>query len=82
MRRLLLFAVVLVGGPMASADDKLEPPLERRRADQDALVHAPEGAKANLAPVVFAFHGHGGSMRDAAKKFAIHTVCARPLSFI
>ncbi len=37
-----------------------------------ALVHVPAGSKNNPTPVVFVFHGHGGTMHDAARDFAIH----------
>ena len=37
-----------------------------------ALVYVPAKAKENPTPVVFAFHGHGGTMKEAAKEFAIH----------
>jgi polyhydroxybutyrate depolymerase len=35
-------------------------------------VSAPDGAKKNSAPLVFAWHGHGGSMQQAARSFRIH----------
>ncbi|HTL68115.1 MAG TPA: hypothetical protein VL200_10675 [Lacunisphaera sp.] len=35
-----------------------------------ALVHVPEGR--GPAPVVFVFHGHGGSMRNAANTMPVH----------
>ena len=38
-----------------------------------ALVYAPVTAKTNPAPVVFAFHGHGGTMERASKMFGYHT---------
>ncbi len=41
---------------------------------REALVHVPATAKTNAAPVVFAFHGHGGSMNNAAKMFGYHTL--------
>lgn len=41
--------------------------LERR-----ALVHVPASASAVPTPVVFAFHGHGGSSALAARAFACH----------
>ncbi len=41
-------------------------------ADREALIYAPESATAKAAPVVFAFHGHGGTMRTAAHSFAIN----------
>jgi polyhydroxybutyrate depolymerase len=40
---------------------------------REALVYAPVKAKAEPAPVVFVFHGHGGSMTGVARSFSIHT---------
>ncbi len=40
---------------------------------REALVYAPAGAATQATPVVFAFHGHGGSMNNAARMFAYHT---------
>ena len=37
-----------------------------------ALIYFPPESKTTAAPVVFAFHGHGGSMRHAARTFAMH----------
>ena len=37
---------------------------------REALVYAPAAAKTTPSPVVFAFHGHGGTMKHAATKFA------------
>jgi polyhydroxybutyrate depolymerase len=40
---------------------------------REALVSLPPGAGQNGAvPVVFAFHGHGGTMRQASRSFPIH----------
>ena len=39
---------------------------------REALVYAPATAKTTPTPVVFAFHGHGGTMKYAAAKFAYH----------
>jgi len=42
---------------------------------REALVSIPDSAtKENPAPVVFAFHGHGGNMRNASRQFHIETV--------
>ena len=41
---------------------------------REALIRVPEAAKSTPAPVVFAFHGHGGTMRNAANKFTYHTL--------
>jgi polyhydroxybutyrate depolymerase len=39
---------------------------------REALVHPPQRASGQRAPVIFVFHGHGGSMRQAAKSMPFH----------
>jgi polyhydroxybutyrate depolymerase len=39
---------------------------------REALVYVPPAAKTTPSPVVFAFHGHGGTMKGAATTFAYH----------
>jgi polyhydroxybutyrate depolymerase len=54
--------------PSTAADD----PVQKWEVDgvaRQGLVFAPESAKTDAAPLVFAFHGHGGSMRNAANTF-------------
>lgn len=41
---------------------------------REALVFAPASAKAKAAPVVFAFHGHSGNMRQAARSFGYEKI--------
>lgn len=41
---------------------------------REALLFAPANAKAMACPVVFAFHGHGGTMQRAAAMFHYHDV--------
>jgi polyhydroxybutyrate depolymerase len=41
---------------------------------REFLVHIPKTRDAKPRPVVFAFHGHGGSMQNAASKFKVHTL--------
>lgn len=38
---------------------------------REALVHVPAAAKEQPAPVVFVFHGHGGTARNVVRTFAI-----------
>ena len=38
---------------------------------REALIHVPTSAKTTPAPLVFVFHGHGGSARNAARSFAL-----------
>ena len=71
IRFLLLFVACLT----ASAADT----LTRREWNVDgivreALVYAPATAKTEPTPVVFAFHGHGGSMQNASRMFPYHTL--------
>jgi polyhydroxybutyrate depolymerase len=54
------------------------PALERREwtvegVARQALVYVPPVARTNPAPVVFAFHGHGGTMQNAARTFGFHS---------
>jgi polyhydroxybutyrate depolymerase len=68
LRILLLLALVST----ATAD------LVRREwtvdgVTREALVSIPAGAgQGGALPVVFAFHGHGGTMRQASRSFPIH----------
>ena len=39
---------------------------------REARLHVPAGEGKMPAPVVFVFHGHGGSMANAARSFALH----------
>lgn len=41
---------------------------------REALVYAAPKAKTEATPVVFAFHGHGGSMINAARMYRYHTL--------
>jgi len=54
-----------------------EPALAERSwkvdgTQREALIYVPAESKQAKAPVVFAFHGHGGSMVHAARTFAYH----------
>lgn len=40
--------------------------------DREALVYLPEKKGEKAAPVVFGFHGHGGSSQNAARSFRLH----------
>jgi len=71
---LLALSVWFYGSKVWAADT-----LERRTwivdgVTREALVSIPAGAGKEGAalPVVFAFHGHGGSMRQASRSFPIH----------
>lgn len=39
---------------------------------REAMIYAPSTAKEKAAPLVFVFHGHGGSMMNAVRSFGIN----------
>jgi polyhydroxybutyrate depolymerase len=41
---------------------------------REALVYVPTAATTTRTPLVFAFHGHGGTMKYAANKFRFHNL--------
>ena len=56
----------------ARAGDLVERTWKIDGAERKALVHLPE--KVQGAPVIFAFHGHGGTMRYAARAYHLETL--------
>lgn len=47
---------------------------------REAYVYAPTNAKTVATPVVFVFHGHGGTALSSARAFPIHRVWAEAIS--
>jgi len=74
-RAYAIFALLLLAGTSVSATDNLTR-MEWKvdGVTREALVYAPATAKTDPSPVVFAFHGHGGTMKFAANKFRIHNL--------
>lgn len=76
MKKFLLAALLLIGFstlPAMSAPDLVRREWKVGEVSREALVYVPESAKTNPTPVIFVFHGHGGSMQNAARGFAYHT---------
>ncbi len=74
-RIIVLLTTLTIFNPLANAEDS----LTRREwtidgVTREALIYIPATATTNAAPVVFAFHGHGGSMKNAAKMFGYQTI--------
>jgi polyhydroxybutyrate depolymerase len=70
-------ALLLILVPFLAAAKPAAKDLTRRDwtidgVQREALVYAPADAKTTAAPLVFAFHGHTGTMRSAARSFHIH----------
>ena len=76
IRFVLASLLIAANNSLVSAQDNQ---LTRREwtidgVTREALLYAPATAKTTPAPVVFVFHGHGGSMRNAVRSFHIHTL--------
>jgi polyhydroxybutyrate depolymerase len=69
MRAGLIF-LLLLGLARAAAPDRVTWTVGG--VAREALVYAPAKIPAAGAPLVFAFHGHGGSMAQASRSFPIH----------
>lgn len=73
---LRLFLWLLFAGAaccqQATAADLVEHEWTIGGVTRTALVHRPAGLPQDGAPIVFAFHGHGGTARQAARSFPLH----------
>lgn len=73
---LLGWGVGIAGGSALRAADVT--PVRREwtvdGVKREGLVAVPAEAKTKSVPVIFAFHGHGGNMRQAARSFAYHSL--------
>jgi polyhydroxybutyrate depolymerase len=73
MKNTLVFlALALITGASLAAE-----PWKRQEwmvdgVPREALVHVPSVQEGRLMPVVFAFHGHGGNMRNSTRAFPIN----------
>ncbi|MDP3069563.1 MAG: hypothetical protein Q8N18_04710 [Opitutaceae bacterium] len=74
----LIVALALLGAgavaPVAAAEAAPRRTWTVEGTAREALVHVPAAAKTQPTPVVFAFHGHGGTMQQAARSFRYHQV--------
>lgn len=70
---LLISLLWLTGTFVHGADGFQEMSVTVDGVTRTALIHAPASAVTNPAPLVFVFHGHGGTARQAARSFHIET---------
>lgn len=73
MKRLLSLASLLLALlPSALAQEEARLEFMVDGVAREAFVYAPPAAKTRDTPLVFVFHGHGGTARHAARQFAMH----------
>lgn len=69
----LCLAALLIASAAQAADTLTHRQWTVDGIVREALVYVPPQARTNPTPVVFALHGHGGSMHNAARTFNYHT---------
>lgn len=72
-RVIVLFCLLLLPALAFAAEPKPRS-FTIEGVKREALLCIPDSAKSQPAPVVFAFHGHGGNMNNSARSFHIHTL--------
>lgn len=63
-------AIITICVPVSAAEPERET-WEINGVVREALVYVPAQARREAAPLVFAFHGHGGAARQAARAFRV-----------
>jgi len=67
------FVILLVAASFAGAAEPEKLRLQVDGVEREALVYAPaKQPKAAGSPLVFVFHGHGGTMQSAARSMRFH----------
>ena len=69
---LLLFCALVTGLSLPAAEALTRRTWTVAGVTREALVAFPSHAATIATPVVFVFHGHGGTMRHAARTLALH----------
>jgi len=64
--------MVLALPTVGRADNPAREEWKIEGVEREALIYSPSAQADAAAPVVFGFHGHGGSMRQAARSFRLH----------
>jgi polyhydroxybutyrate depolymerase len=72
MKTIFALFALLALAPTAFAADLVTKTWKIDGVERTALVHLPE--KTQGAPVIFAFHGHGGNSRNSARKMHLEVL--------
>jgi polyhydroxybutyrate depolymerase len=73
-RAAALFLLVAAPGVTRAADAPARREWTVDGAVRETLVYVPPHATTQPTPVIFAFHGHGGTMRAVARNWSYHTL--------
>lgn len=86
MKHAILLLAALALSHLAQADVKPAPvgdlilTWQVDGVAREGMVHIPESALKTPAPVVFAWHGHGGTMKHSANTFGYHKLWPEAIS--
>jgi polyhydroxybutyrate depolymerase len=73
-RATLVVVLVALAATLARAEEGLEKrEWTIKGVKREALVHVPAAATTTATPVLFAFHGHGGTAKNAARHWDYHS---------
>ncbi|MDB6138354.1 MAG: esterase [Verrucomicrobiaceae bacterium] len=72
MRHLLTILLVLLAVHLQAAEPLSYQTWQVEGVTREALVYVPKTAHFKPSPLIFAFHGHGGSMQNAASMYHYH----------
>lgn len=73
MQRLTVFGLFLLAAALTYSAEIQKREWTVNQTKREALIVAPATAKTAATPVVFVFHGHGGTMQATARRVALHT---------
>src|SRR5262245_1179240 len=77
MKALYISFLLSFGSIFASQTSAAELTRREWKVDgvtREALIYIPASAKTNATPIVFGFHGHGGTMQRAANMFGFEKI--------
>lgn len=87
MKHFLPLLLLVLSALSCAADEKSKPPVgdlilswQVDGVTRDGMVHIPESALSKPAPIIFAWHGHGGNMRNAANMYGYHKLWPEAIS--
>jgi polyhydroxybutyrate depolymerase len=74
LRRILPILLLFIASHLRSEEAIKRLELTVDGVARELLVYAPAKAKTEASPVIFAWHGHGGTMNSSVRSFHFHTL--------